>query len=152
MRKANQGKKGQVEEYKIGWTWSHRTEKWLRRKIWQYDSVLNFPCGKSQLGHVRVDIDPQHSPDIIADLHYPPFRNNAFECVICDPPYSLYNHFKWILKMSSIAEKKFILSSPKMVFRLKHFSRQLFATIDNIMWMRTWIFYTRKQETLDDTL
>jgi len=43
--------------------------------------------GKAEYG-IRLDMDMGVSPDIIADAHYLPFRDNTFDLVILDPPYS----------------------------------------------------------------
>lgn len=48
--------------------------------------------GKAEYG-IRLDIKnvvqgEDIKPDIIADAHRLPFRNNSFDFVLCDPPYS----------------------------------------------------------------
>jgi hypothetical protein len=49
---------------------------------------LHICCGKSMLGDVRLDLDPNVNPDIIADAAKIPFADNSFETVLCDPPYN----------------------------------------------------------------
>jgi hypothetical protein len=49
---------------------------------------LHICCGKSMLGDVRLDLDPNVNPDIIADAAKIPFADNSFETILCDPPYN----------------------------------------------------------------
>jgi tRNA1(Val) A37 N6-methylase TrmN6 len=43
--------------------------------------------GKAQIG-LRGDINAEVYPDVVADAHYTPFKDNYFDVVICDPPYN----------------------------------------------------------------
>jgi uncharacterized protein YbaR (Trm112 family) len=58
--------------------------------------ILQPFAGDVEYG-LKVDINPEMEPDVIADAHYLPFKDNTFSLVICDPPYnkdyasSLYN-------------------------------------------------------------
>lgn len=49
--------------------------------------ILHPFGGKAEYG-IRCDVNPDVEPDIIADAHYLPFRDNIFDLVILDPPYS----------------------------------------------------------------
>jgi SAM-dependent methyltransferase len=49
--------------------------------------VLQPFGGCSKLG-IRIDLNKNVKPDIVADAHYLPIKNNIFDCVILDPPYS----------------------------------------------------------------
>ena len=52
-------------------------------------------CGKSPLGDIRVDLDPENNPDIICDAsdmsQY--ITDNEADTVLCDPPYN--GKFQW---------------------------------------------------------
>jgi hypothetical protein len=49
-------------------------------------SVLQAFGGRSAFG-TRLDVDPAISPDVIGDAWLLPFRQDAFDIVILDPPY-----------------------------------------------------------------
>lgn len=108
--------------------------------------TLNFPCGKSTVGDVRVDILPELKPDVIADLKHPPFRPGVFEVVICDPPFSIFNRFRWLLDLKDLTSKYFLLSTPKLSPRFKGFTRKvIWTSVKDKLFFRPWILYTRKK-------
>jgi len=49
---------------------------------------LHVCCGKSQLGDVRLDIDPGNSPHIVCDAAKMNGKvlDDSFDTVLCDPP------------------------------------------------------------------
>ena len=133
-----------MELYQVNWSWSKDTERFLRN-ITSGKTVLSLPCGMSKVGSVRADLDPKTKPDIICSLFYPPFKPLSFDTVICDPPFNYFNKFAWMLPLSDLAKDEFILCSPKILPRLKHFSRTLYATIQrNNFFIRNWIYFKRR--------
>lgn len=50
-------------------------------------SVLHVCSGSMKIG-IRVDIRPEMHPTIVADARSLPFRDETFEWVMADPPYS----------------------------------------------------------------
>jgi len=62
---------GPVELYQLNWSWSKKTDKFLR-EITTGSTVLNMPCGMSKVGTTRADLDKSVKPDIICDLFHPP--------------------------------------------------------------------------------
>jgi hypothetical protein len=52
-------------------------------------NVLHLFCGKSKMGGIRVDLEAENKPDVVADCHSLPFRDNLdFDAVLADPPYN----------------------------------------------------------------
>lgn len=49
--------------------------------------VLHTFGGLAEFG-VRIDLKKETKPVVRADAHHLPFRDNTFDTVICDPPYS----------------------------------------------------------------
>ena len=49
--------------------------------------ILQPFSGLAQFG-LRVDLLRDVKPDIVADCHYLPFKNNVFDLVLADPPYT----------------------------------------------------------------
>jgi len=108
--------------YQVNWSWNKDID-FLFSKKFKGKTILNFPCGKSRIG-LRADLDPSVDPDIMADLFYPQehFKPNSFDVVICDPPFSYYNKFKWLLELSNIASEYFVLSTPVIFYSFKGYS------------------------------
>ncbi len=96
-------------EYLVKWSWPKNIEYWVFKQC--IGTVLNFPSGMSRIGY-RADIDPVVEPDIIMDLEDPIFEPQSFDTVICDPPFKMFNKWRWILKLADIARKRFIFCYP----------------------------------------
>jgi SAM-dependent methyltransferase len=49
--------------------------------------ILHPFGGRAEYG-IRVDVNPEVEPDVVADAHNLPFKDGTFDIVILDPPYS----------------------------------------------------------------
>ena len=71
---------------------------------------LHVCCGLSQLGDVRLDINPDVNPDTLHDAVPLPFDDQSFETVFCDPPYN--SKFQWnhdlLCELSRVAKRRII--------------------------------------------
>lgn len=71
---------------------------------------LHVCCGKSLLGDVRFDSDPENAPHVLGDAAKLPFEDESFETVFCDPPYN--GKFQWnhdlLKELSRVAAKRII--------------------------------------------
>jgi hypothetical protein len=71
---------------------------------------LHVCCGLSKLGNVRLDLDPNVNPDVIADAARLPFSDNSFDTVLCDPPYN--GKFQWnhdvLSELSRVASNRIV--------------------------------------------
>lgn len=82
--------------------------------------VLNFPCGMSDLGDLRVDFDESVNPDRVVDLKEPPYDLPRFDTVYCDPPFNYYNQDnEWVNGLWDLAESRLILNSPLKPARIE---------------------------------
>jgi hypothetical protein len=68
-----------------GWAFPPNVRKKLL-ELTEGMTVLQLFGGQSTFG-VRLDIDTRLRPDVIGDAWLPPFRRDAFDVVIIDPPY-----------------------------------------------------------------
>ncbi len=64
---------------------------WFEQKLVKlYNSpekILHPFGGKAEYG-IRLDIKPEVEPNVLGNAHDLPFKNNIFDMVIADPPYS----------------------------------------------------------------
>ena len=84
--------------------------------VWGYietlllGTTLHVCSGKSHLGDVRLDLDPEVSPDLRGDAARLPFPDGAFSTVLCDPPYN--GKFRWnhdlLAELSRIAASRIV--------------------------------------------
>jgi hypothetical protein len=72
-----------------GWAFPPNVRK-LLIEITAGQSVLHLFGGQATFGR-RLDIDSSLKPDVIGDAWLPPFKKNAFDVVIIDPPYAGIN-------------------------------------------------------------
>lgn len=73
-----------------GWSFPPEIDRHLR-KMTENKHVCHLFGGLAQFGR-RCDIDPAVQPDVISDAWLPPFRRDAFDVVILDPPYLNFSH------------------------------------------------------------
>ena len=81
-------------ELRPAFVWEKEVEDFVKERIKGY--TLNVPCGTSQLGDIRLDLDPKLSMrgayDFFKDkLDFP---KNTFDCVISDPPWKVSHYFR----------------------------------------------------------
>jgi len=89
----------------------------LRNKVRELctGTVLSIPSGETPIGDTGVDIDPDRNVDIVADVRNPPFQENSFDTVYCDPPYSMFDFgksTKWVQDLYAIAQERLIIQGP----------------------------------------
>lgn len=81
-------------------------EKKLIKLLKPTGPILHSFGGMAEYG-LRVDINPEVKPDIIADAHHLPFKNDVFGLVICDPPYD-EEHSQKLYKTKAVNYSKYI--------------------------------------------
>lgn len=62
-------------------------EENLVRLLGYPERILHPFGGRAELG-TRVDLNPELEPDYLADAHALPFKDETFDMVVLDPPYS----------------------------------------------------------------
>ena len=136
---------GKMKAYKINWSWDKNTDNWLRHQIKGF--TLNICSGKSTVGNIRADLDKSLKPNIICDVKHLPFQDHVFDTVICDPPFSMYNSFKWVHTLSLLARKRIILSHPLFNLNLKggNWIRQFLVTSQHGNFLRLWSIHDKNE-------
>jgi len=143
---------GNTEFYKPNWSDSDDVAKWLEREIFTGE-VLNFPSGESHVGDIRADIDPSVKPDVVASIDDPPFPDDAFDTVYCDPPYSYhaYDKNQFVLELWDCAKEKLVLQTGTQRYRLPNSTREVFlAERKGTMVYQVFQVFTRSDTRLSD--
>jgi hypothetical protein len=72
-----------------GWSFPPRVDRHLR-ELTHGKKVCQLFGGFSKFG-TKLDIDPATRPHVLGDAWMPPFKKDAFDVVILDPPYAGIN-------------------------------------------------------------
>jgi len=83
-------------EIQDAWVWPSTVERWFRERT--EGRTLHICCGRSPLGDVTIDADPDNSPDIIGDAQRLPIEPCSFDTAIIDPPWkvNVYQRPDWV--------------------------------------------------------
>jgi hypothetical protein len=84
-----------------GWSFPPKVEQ-LLVKLTEGKRVLQLFGGLSRWG-IRTDIDATTRPHVIADAWLPPFKRDAFDVVILDPPYVQLNQQIYVALVTNAA-------------------------------------------------
>jgi hypothetical protein len=144
-REAVRMKKSITHVLQVNWIHTSTVEEWLQDM--KIGRTLNMCCGMSKVGDVRIDRRPETNRTGGGDLFkldYPPM---SFDTVICDPPFEFYNKFDWILRLSDIARKRFLLSPDRTTVKLRGWETSLYAFTDR-MYLRLYYCFDRRQSQL----
>jgi ubiquinone/menaquinone biosynthesis C-methylase UbiE len=78
----------QHEILQHSWIWNDTVSEYV--KLWIRDGKsINICAGQSEIGDVKIDLDPK-TPDIQkADMNNLPFPDCSFDYVIEDPPWKI---------------------------------------------------------------
>ena len=82
--------------------------------------ILHLFCGSSTFGTVRVDINPDVSPDVLLDLTKEklPFPDNSFDVVIADPPYKDFKPYCFVDEAVRVLKPKgFLVILHNLVYK-----------------------------------
>jgi len=75
------------------WVWDGTVEDFVKSKIQGYS--LNICAGKSSIGDIKIDLDPQDKTVIKGDMKSLSFKDNTFDTVIQDPPWKIGYYDRW---------------------------------------------------------
>jgi ubiquinone/menaquinone biosynthesis C-methylase UbiE len=83
-----------VAQIEDSWVWPDTVQEFVKDHIEGHS--LNICAGRSELGDIRVDLDPQNAEVQKADMRELPFEDESFDTVIIDPPWKLgyYQRFR----------------------------------------------------------
>lgn len=144
--------------YRVKWSWNKCKNMDNFVKTLCVGKTLNFPCGMSRIGNTRADIDSSVKPDVIADIKNPEtwptdWFKHPFDTLICDPPYSFYNRFRWTFPLRKIAVRRIAFSTPLtcLDFPMKSHKKEYFiAESNNGHFLRLWQIFDKIELTLGE--
>lgn len=94
--KKDKVKKGFVRQldFRPAFMWEKEIEDFVKEQLKGY--TLNVPCGKSQIGNERLDIDSNLSMREAYNMFKDklPYPNSIFDTVISDPPWKMGHYFR----------------------------------------------------------
>lgn len=91
-----------VHRIKPRWVWRFSEESLIHRLL--KGRVLHVCCGRSQVGDIRVDLDPDLRPDVVADMFYLPFRRGFFDTAVMDPPWEQWD-LRYLYELRDVANR-----------------------------------------------
>jgi len=127
-----------------GVLWPHQVERCLGRLVGDGLTMggqsLHVCCGASQLGDVRLDLDACHSPDVLGDGARLPFPDDAFDVLLCDPPYTgrlQWNH-DLLSELARVARRRLVFQHwyvPATAYGYYRECRWKFALTELYLWL-----------------
>lgn len=82
-------------KWREAWRFPRLVSKWFEDFCEGYLS-LSVCCGASNVGTVRLDLDPSMSPTVQGAMHELPIKSCSFDRVISDPPWGInFFHRQW---------------------------------------------------------
>ena len=82
-------------KYKIkkSWLWDKDISEFVKKHTEGYS--LNICAGLSDIGDVKIDLNPKDNSVIKADMKNLPFKDSTFDTVIEDPPWKIGYFDRW---------------------------------------------------------
>ena len=92
-------------QFRKAWRWPHAIESFFKLRTEDKYS-LHVCCGKSRLGNVRLDLDPNSNRTQEGDMRKIPFPNDIFDVVFGDWPWKLnyYQRFRPFYEMIRVCK------------------------------------------------
>lgn len=75
------------------WIWNDTVANFVNKRVKGYS--LNVCAGASDIGDVKVDLDPLDRSVIKGDFKFLKFKDNTFDTVISDPPWKIGYYDRW---------------------------------------------------------
>ena len=92
-------------QFRKSWRWPHAVEAFFSQHILGKYS-LHVCCGESEIGTVRIDLDPDSKRTQEGDMRNIPFPNNTFDIVFGDWPWKMnyYQKFRPFYEMARVCK------------------------------------------------
>ena len=130
----------------------------IETKIAAADSLTEVIAKASEIGDVKVDVQPQVSEAVQADMLKLPFRNETFDTVVCDPPWAIGIDKRWAV---TYRLRDVLKTGGKLLFNGRWIPRIKGLTIEDVfiscgwdcmMDVAIWTTYRKHQSSLDSVL
>jgi len=92
-------------QFRKSWRWPHAVESFFALRIEDKYS-LHVCCGQSEVGDIRIDLDPTSKRTQEGDMRSIPFPNNTFDVVFGDWPWKMnyYQRFRPFYEMIRVCK------------------------------------------------
>ena len=92
-------------QFRKSWRWPHAIESFFKLRI-ENKYSLHVCCGQSEIGTVRIDLDPTSKRTQEGDMRDIPFTNNMFDVVFGDWPWKMnyYQRFRPFFEMARVCK------------------------------------------------
>jgi len=142
-----------VTLFKKAWVWSKAEEQLYARLC--VGSVLHLCSGYSDIGDCKLDINPDAKPNIVADVHYLPFKDQSFDTIIVDPPWhgpQTWMQWEQMMKeMIRIARKRIVMILGNLIYILpKPFELREVYIVKKISPQIKLVYVWDRQQSLSD--
>lgn len=130
-------------KYKEAYGFPDDLEKLIIKHMHGY--TLHMPCGRSQLGDVRVDYDPDVKPTVVWDMwdfvNCEPYGKEKYDTVISDPiwglPYGQRQKFGYLLRGFLKPNGTLIFNAP-FIFHVKGLKlEKVYYRVGYVTWANT---------------
>jgi SAM-dependent methyltransferase len=96
------------------WIWPDCVNDFVQSRMQQYcpdGYSLNVCAGVSEIGDVKLDLDPADRSIIQGDMRQLPFDDETFDLVICDPPWKIgyYQRFRPFFELVRVLKRGGVL-------------------------------------------
>lgn len=134
-------------KFRKAWRWSPEIERKLSSWMETFHS-LHICAGNSNLGTVRLDVDPDSHANVIGSMRNLPFLDESFDVTLYDPPWKLniFQRFRPHYEAIRVTKKggTIIINAPWMPYSNECVLEEVYYRCDAPFRMASLMMFFRK--------